>query len=147
MTANVTINEPSHVRIRIGSLEFTARFEEKAAPHTCASFRSFLPLKRRVIHARWSGEAGWVPLGDFTLRSYENQTSYPSPGQILVYAFGISEPELLIPYGSCSFASKVGQLAGNHFLTIIKGNEQLAEFGRLVLWSGAQDITVEAFPV
>ncbi len=37
----------------------------------------------------------------------------------------------------------MGQLAGNHFLTIIEGNEKLRELGRLVLWEGAQDILFE----
>ena len=34
----------------------------------------------------------------------------------------------------------MGDLAGNHFLTVVDGAETLAEFGRLVLWQGAQDI-------
>ena len=34
-----------------------------------------------------------------------------------------------------------GQLAGNHFATIVEGNEQLAELGRTVLWEGAQEIS------
>ena len=34
----------------------------------------------------------------------------------------------------------MGQLAGNHFLTIIEGNEHLADLGRLTLWEGAQTI-------
>jgi len=41
------------------------------------------------------------------------------------------------------FASKVGQLAGNHFATLVKGHEQLVELGRRTLWEGAQDITIE----
>ncbi|MDQ3407207.1 MAG: DUF3830 family protein, partial [Chloroflexota bacterium] len=41
------------------------------------------------------------------------------------------------------FSSKVGQLAGNHFATIVEGREQLPEMGRRVLWEGAQDITIE----
>ncbi len=40
----------------------------------------------------------------------------------------------------CRFASKVGQLAGNHFLTITKGRENLVALGKLTLWQGAQDI-------
>ena len=41
------------------------------------------------------------------------------------------------------FASRMGQLAGNHFLTIESGMEKLAEVGRLVLWQGAQMILIE----
>ena len=52
----------------------------------------------------------------------------------------ISETEILLAYGSVRFASKVGQLAGNHFLTIIEGVEHLPELGRLTLWQGAQPI-------
>ena len=32
----------------------------------------------------------------------------------------------------------MGQLAGNHFLTVVEGAEQLHEMGRTVLWKGAQ---------
>ena len=75
---------------------------------------------------------------------YENQTSHPAPGQLLLYPGGISETEILFPYGSTLFASKVGQLAGNHFATIYEGNEQLADLGELVLWKGAQEISFTA---
>jgi hypothetical protein len=34
----------------------------------------------------------------------------------------------------------MGQLAGNHFLTVIEGTEHLVSLGKLVLWSGAQNI-------
>ena len=43
-----------------------------------------------------------------------------------------------------NFASKMGQLAGNHFLTVIEGAAQLPEMGKRVLWQGAQDIVFEA---
>ena len=56
---------------------------------------------------------------------------------------GISEMEILFPYGSTLFSSRVGQLAGNHFATVIEGNEQLAELGRVTLWEGAQDFSIE----
>ncbi len=71
----------------------------------------------------------------------ENHTSHPAPGEILFYPGGFSETEILFPYGACRFASKLGQLAGNHFLTVVEGREQLREMGRTVLWEGAQDIT------
>ena len=134
----------SMLRITAGPFEFTGRLEEEDAPHTCEAFSRILPFRSKIIQARWSGEAAWIPLGDFELGvSYENHTSYPSPGQILFYPGGFSETEILFPYGGTRFASKLGQLAGNHFLTIVSGNEQLKELGRLVLWEGAQDIVFE----
>ena len=75
--------------------------------------------------------------------NYENHTSHPSRGDILFYPGGISETEILIAYGSTCFASKMGQLAGNHFMTIIDGGRNLVELGRIVLWQGAQDIVFE----
>jgi hypothetical protein len=132
------------LRISVGSLKFTARMEEADAPKTCEAFSKLLPFRNKIIQTRWSGEAAWIPLGDFQIGvGYENHTSYPAPGQILLYPGGYSETEILFPYGSTCFASKLGQLAGNHFLTIVTGNEQLRELGRLVLWEGAQDILFE----
>ena len=131
----------SLVHIAAGPFQFTARFEEAAAPKTCTRFRQLLPYRERIIHVRWSGEACWIPLGDLDLGlGFENHTSYPAPGQILLYPGGISETEILLAYGGVQFASKMGQLAGNHFLTVIEGSEHLASLGKLVLWSGAQDI-------
>jgi hypothetical protein len=129
------------VRITVGTLTFLARWESEAAPRTCAAVARLLPLHGKLIQARWSGEAAWVPLGDLDLGvGFENHTSHPAPGEILFYPGGFSETEILFPYGGTLFASKMGQLAGNHFLTIIEGRERLKEVGRLVLWEGAQDI-------
>jgi hypothetical protein len=74
---------------------------------------------------------------------FENHTSHPSRGDILLYPGGFSETEILFAYGSAHFASKMGQLAGNHFLTVIEGQENLEALGKLVLWQGAQDILFE----
>lgn len=135
------------VRITVGSLEFVAKWETEAAPKTCAAFRAAMPFRSKLIQARWSGESAWVPLGDLDLGvPHENATSHPSPGEILFHPAGLSETEILFPYGGALFASKVGQLAGNHFLTIIEGQEQLKELGRRVVWEGAQDIVFEALP-
>jgi hypothetical protein len=133
------------LRIRVGDLVYVARMETENAPLTCAAFEKLLPFHSKLIHARWSGEACWIPLGDFKLGvDYENHTCYPSRGDILFYPGGLSETEILFPYGSAAFASKVGQLAGNHFLTVIEGAEQLPTMGKTCLWQGAQDIVFEA---
>ena len=71
---------------------------------------------------------------------FENHTSYPAPGQVILYPGDYSETEILLGYGGVNFASKMGQLAGNHFLTLTSGLEKLAELGTLPLWKGAQDI-------
>jgi hypothetical protein len=129
------------LRIQAGPYEFEAALEEALAPRTCATFLSLLPYRQKIIHVRWSGEACWIPLGDLDLGlEYENHTSFPAPGQVIVYPGGISETEILLAYGGVHFASKVGQLAGNHFLTVTKGRENLEALGKLTLWKGAQDI-------
>ncbi len=132
------------LRITVGLLTFVARMEEEAAPKTCAAFAALLPFRQKLIQARWSGESAWVPLGDFEVGvGFENATSYPAPGEILLYPGGYSETEILFPYGPTCFASKLGQLAGNHFLTVVEGREQLPEVGRLVVWEGAQEIVFD----
>lgn len=127
--------------ISAGGFDFRAHFEEEDAPLTVAVFRQLLPLESRIIHVRWSGEAGWIPFGDLDLGlGSENATSYPNPGEIVLYPGGVSETEILLAYGYVSFASKAGPLAGNHFATIVEGNENLPELGRKFLWEGAQPI-------
>jgi len=119
------------------------------APQTVAAFLKLLPYRQKLIHVRWSGEGCWVPLGDFKLENdgkvvgFENATSHPSVGDILFYPGGYSETEIILAYGSCCFASKMGQLAGNHFLTVVEGKERLRELGVKVLWEGAQDVLFE----
>jgi hypothetical protein len=132
------------IQIVAGPFVFKARLEEQNAPRTCAAIRALLPLSGKLVHCRWSGESTWVPMGERRLAvEPENHTSHPAPGQVLVYPGGISEMEILFPYGATLFSSKVGQLAGNHFATVIDGNEHLAEVGRLTLWEGAQNFRIE----
>src|SRR5579862_3108385 len=132
------------LRITAGPFAFLARLERALAPATCERFWAMLPYRERLIHVRWSGEACWIPLGALDLGlGHENATSYPAPGQMLLYPGGVSETEILLAYGATRFASKAGQLAGNHFLTIVEGLDQLRPLGELTLWQGAQAIAFE----
>ncbi len=134
----------SLLTVRIGATSFSAVLETERAPQTARAFLARLPFVGQLVQARWSGEAGWVPLADYDLGvSHENATSHPAPGQVLWHPPGLSEAELLVPYGSTCFSSRVGQLAGNHFLTILDEQGRLAEVGRRLLWEGAQPIRFE----
>ncbi len=129
----------------VGDLRFVARLEEETAPRTVAAIRLLLPLESRIIQARWSGESAWIPFGELDVGvGPESATSYPSPGELLLYPGGVSETEILFPYGRTCFASTAGRLAGNHFATVVEGAEGLRELGRRVLWEGAQPIRVAA---
>jgi len=132
------------LKINAGPFEFDAKLETDAAPETCKAFAAAMPYSGELVHVRWSGEGIWIPLGDFDFGvGYENHTSHPAPGQFILYPGGISETEILLAYGGVDFSSKMGQLAGNHFITIISGHEFLMELGNLVLWKGAQPISFE----
>lgn len=132
----------SDLVIKAGPYRFDARLEEERAPKTCAAFRAAMPFSGQIVHVRWSGEGVWIPLGerDFGI-GYENHTSHPAPGHVILYPGGISETEILLAYGGVDFSSKMGQLAGNHFITLTSGLEHLHDLGTAVLWKGAHDIS------
>jgi|SRR5579884_1389015 len=137
--------DPAELRLVVGSATFHAVLHPQQAPRTCAAILARLPLQHQLVHARWSGEAMWMPFGDERLDvPWEDPTSYPSPGQLLLFPGGISEMEILLPYGPTRFASKAGQLAGNHFATIVEAGAALAAVGRRVLYEGAQMVRIEA---
>ena len=129
------------MRVTVGDIVLWGTLEEERAPATCAAFRTLLPLSATLLHVRWSGESTWVPLGDLALGiGSENALHRPTPGQILLYPGGISETEILIPYGQTAFAAKTGALSGNHFLTVDGDHRALTEIGRRALWEGAQKV-------
>jgi len=135
--------------ITVGDLHCTARWEGEA-PRTVEAIRRMLPLRDRLIHCKWSGEGCWIPFGDDTMDlPWENHTSHPAPGELIIYPGGYSECEILLAYGAVSFSSRLGQLAGNHFASITRTADgtdlraALKEMGRRVLWEGAQPITIE----
>ena len=127
--------------IEIDGFIFNAVLEEGKSPRTCQVFMQVMPFESQVVHVRWSGEAMWIPLGDRDFGvAYEEATSYPLPGQILLHPKGKSETEILIAYGSVHFASKAGTLAGNHFATITSDLDKLREIGVATLWEGSKSI-------
>jgi len=143
--------EPSDLMIVVGDLHFSARWEA-AAPRTADAVRRLLPMRDRLIQVRWSGQGTRLPLGELDLGvSFENQTIHLAPGEILIYASHASESEILLAYGACDFSSRVGQLAGNHFATVVPSSgeshdqlrDRLRELGRRCLWEGAQEIAIE----
>src|SRR5260370_16664994 len=75
----------TRVRITVAGMRFEARLETEQAPKTCAKFVTMLPLKTRLVQARWSGEAAWIPLAalDVPLR-YQNHPTYPPPHHLLL---------------------------------------------------------------
>ena len=134
-----------NVAIMIGTHTFIAKWETRLSPATCAAFKRLLPYSQTIIHARWSGEACWVPLGTFDLNvPLENPISRPAPGQLLYHPAGVSETEILVPYGPTRFCSAAGEIAGSHFLTITADLVRLAQMGNDILWNGSRDISFEA---
>jgi hypothetical protein len=147
-TDGASPNPLPDLQVTIGSETFRARLRSDLAPETCGWFSAQLPLRRKLLHARWSGEACWAPLGGANLGlPHEAATAHPVPGDALLYAGGLSEPEILIPYGPARFASKAGALAGNPLFSIVEGRDRLAAIGRAILWQGAMDLEVAVQPV
>ena len=129
------------MKIEIDGHQFDAIFEQDKSPATCDAFRRVMPFRGNIVHVRWSGEGVWIPLGDRDFAvGYEDPTSYPAPGQILLHPQGKSETEILIAYGCVQFGSKAGVLAGNHFATITTDLEKLKQIGVATLWEGKKDI-------
>jgi hypothetical protein len=137
--------EMSLLIVRAGDFTFQTRFEEQLAPKTCAAFRKAMQFESQAIHVRWSGEGVWMPLGDLDFGvSYKKHTSYSAPGQIILYPGDISETEILLAFGGVHFASKMGQVAGDHFITLTSNSENLPAHGKIVMWKGAQEVRFEA---
>lgn len=139
--------ETTVLDLRIGTVRLSATLRRDLAPQSCECLISMLPYSGTVIHARWSGEALWSPLaGSWPAGRHiprEHATSEPKVGDILLYAGDLSEPELLIPYGTTRFCSKAGLLEGNPVLTIGDSLSVLPELGRGVLWNGGMPFRIE----
>jgi hypothetical protein len=136
------------VRITIAEESFRAQLQHHLAPQSCARLLDLLPYRGELMHARWSGEACWSPLSGAwpapSILQPENAIGDPAPGEILLFAGDLSEPELLIPYGSCRFACLAGPLAGNPVLRIDDDQlARLAECGRSILRNSVVPLLIE----
>lgn len=135
------------LNLQIGTVRLSATLRRDLAPQSCESLMRILPYNGAVIHARWSGEALWSPLaGSWPAGRHvprEHATCEPKIGDVLLYAGDLSEPELLIPYGTTRFCCKAGLLEGNPVLTIDDPLSVLPELGRGVLWKGGVPFRIE----
>lgn len=130
---------PSVVMISVEDLLFKAVLDWDSAPVTCGAFVENLPWSSTLLQARWSGEAGWIPMGNNSwARKAENATSTPVAGQLLYYPHGISETEILFPFGVSRFGSKFGPLLGSPFLNIVDGQQNYDDLAHRLEWNGAQ---------
>ena len=74
------LGSPDARRSRLRGFSFVRPLRGGGGPETVAAFRRLLPLDSQIIHVRWSGEGGWIPMGDLDVGiGPENATSYPSP--------------------------------------------------------------------
>lgn len=133
------------ILLAIGPFEFVGTLERETAPVSVAWLLQQLPLKGLLRHARWSGEAAWLPLEGSPQLPAENATAHPRPGQILLYAGSLSQAELLIPYGACAFASKAGTLAGSPVMSLDGPLEDLCALGRLLIEEGMKPLRLQTF--
>jgi hypothetical protein len=141
------VGDLTTIRLTMGGEIFNARLRSELTPRSCERLVSLLPYRGSLVHARWSGQSCWAPLrsvwpkGDHL--APENAIAYPSRGEILLYGGELSEPELLIPYGTSRFACMAGPLAGNPVLLIEDKLTRLSELGNQILWRGAVEILIE----
>ncbi len=124
-----------------------ARLEQERAPQSCNELLKLLPYRGHAIHARWSGDALWSPLAHVWRENLalpaENAIAEPRAGQVLLYAGGTSEPEILMAYGTVRFGCKYGALAGNPVLSIFDRVDELARIGEDVLRLGTVPLLID----
>ena len=131
------------IELESGHFRAVGRLLPDMAPQTCGWFLAKLPFEVRVVQAVWSGMAVFADLaGAAHDVPFENITSYPATGSILLYPGNAqgNAGEIYIPYGGNKFCCPIGQIAGNHFMTLTASMETLRDFGRLVRYGGEQTL-------
>ena len=130
--------------IHAGDFTFNARFEEELAPKTVAAFRKAMPFESQAIHVRWSGEAGWIPLGDLDLGAGVRKP-HQLPGAGTHHPLPRRNQRDRDPAGLWwrAVREQDGSTRGQPFHHPDLGLENLTTFGKTVLWKGAQKIRFE----
>lgn len=126
-----------------GRFRLSGELLHDKAPGTCAWFLARLPFEVRVVQAAWSGMAVFADLaGAGRDVPFENITSYPAAGCVLMYPGNAqgNAGEIYIPYGANRFACPIGQIAGSHFLTLDASAETMRDFGHMIRHGGAQNL-------
>ena len=87
---------------------------------------------------------GLNTLGDINFFvTYKNHLVHPALVQIILYPKEISGTKIFLAYGGVNFSSKMGQLAGDHFITFTSGLENSTKLGSSILWQDLHYIIFE----
>ena len=129
------------LEIAAGDFRFIARLEEEPPRRPWPPSGSCCRWRAGSSTRAGAARSCWIPFGELDVGlGQRTRCAIRRPADILWYPGGVSETEILFPYGSTSFASKAGPLAGNHFATVLEASSDSAELGRKALWEGAQPI-------
>jgi hypothetical protein len=137
----------SALHISIGGRLFAARLRWDLAPQSCERLTAMVPFRGDVIHARWSGEAIWSSLStvwpNASMLEREHATAHPEPSEVLLFADGRNEPELLNLWCLPISRARWGPLEGNPVLLSQEDLPQLGERGRAILILGAVELRID----
>ncbi len=150
------------LEISIEGRVFVADLLEDSAPKTCKKVLSLLPIESYVLHARWCGNAIFIPEVPRMRLEPENRTILCTAGDILwgpedfFQGDFFHDPqykgELFIAYDEAIFQGKwarccrlpdVGPIPTNLFAKISENLEELKELGERVQKEGMKNITVK----
>lgn len=119
------------LEIQIEDVVAVATLLKDKAPKTCRAILRALPIEGVALHNMWSGEGIYIQgtyIDKITSINIppENQTIFPSRGDIGISTFGFKE--INIVYNRCQFRGPDGDQPNNIFARI---TENLEEFQKM----------------
>ncbi len=123
------------MRLETGGVVAEAELLDENAPKAAEAFWSMLPMERKLISAKWSGDVGVVHPGDGPVRDVaelENPVTSIYPGAIVMRPRG---SEILIGYGvgeyrwavGVDYTTRIGKIVTNRqafFAQVAKTGDQ-----------------------